>query len=317
MNRINIIKLVNAKSKYSFWIVFLFFLGTIISGLTLNLEDSNLGLNNVARAEVSGVYTGLKLPWRDSIRRTVTGAAASHDRLDRLQTVRHAIDFGLNNEDVLAIKAGTVVARFYDSSGGGNTLRIDHGDGYCSNYLHLSSFSVSQGSYVVQGQKIAVSGSSGGVAPHLHLSVTYGCTGDQSKEIQMRFSELSSRELLYQDNLISQNFTFRSGSSSPSISTNSINLTVRSSNLSGKRVYVQMWRAAANGYSAREWNSSSIASSSSLTFRDLDGSGSTFQGSDYYLVASLNPIPPGSAAKRRTSCYSATGGAQLCDRVRR
>jgi hypothetical protein len=78
-----------------------------------------------------------------------------------------------------------------------------------------------------------------------------------------------------------------------------------------------MWRSSAYGYPPREWNFNQVASSSSITFYDLDGVGNTFAGVDYYLVASLNPIPSGEAAKMRTACYSATGGKQLCDRVRR
>lgn len=111
--------------------------------------------------------------------------------------------------------------------------------------------------------------------------------------------------------------TFDGGQSIPYIDTNVINLTVNARNLAGKTVYVQMWRDAVGIYPQRVWNVSLQAPSNSITFRDLDGSGPTFAGVDYYLVASLSPIPSGSAAQRRTACYVATGGRQLCDRVRR
>lgn len=111
--------------------------------------------------------------------------------------------------------------------------------------------------------------------------------------------------------------TFVNGSSSPSISTSAINYTIRANNLSGKKVYVQMWRNSANGNPPKEWNINLTANSNSITFSDIDGAGNTFAGVDYYLVASLNPISSGEAAKQRTSCYSATGGQQLCDKVRR
>ncbi|MBE9129244.1 MULTISPECIES: hypothetical protein [unclassified Coleofasciculus] len=101
------------------------------------------------------------------------------------------------------------------------------------------------------------------------------------------------------------------------ISRSTVDLTVKASNLPGKTVYVQMWRPAAYGYPSRVWNYSKKATGTSITFNDLDGLGNTFAGVNYYTVASLTPIPPQEAAKRRTSCFSATGGKYLCDTVRR
>jgi hypothetical protein len=290
------------------------------------------GSKDEAQAGVSGTYSGLKLPWTAGQTKTVTGAAASHDRYDGISTIRHAIDFGMTNENVLAMKSGVVTHVFFDSSGGGNTVRIDHGDGFCANYLHLSSAKVAVGQSVSQGQLIAISGntstSSKTVAPHLHASVTPKvsgvCNGDRTKEIEMRFVEKPDRELVYPDRVTSQNSAssgstnlFVNGGSTPAISLSAINYTIRASNLAGKTVYVQMWRNAAYGYAAKEWNFNKLASSSSVVFSDLDGAGNTFAAVDYYLVASLNPIPSGTAARQRTSCYAATGAQQLCDKVRR
>ena len=94
--------------------------------------------------------------------------------------------------------------------------------------------------------------------------------------------------------------TFVGGSSTASITTSAVNLPVRAPNLSGKRVYVQMWRDRVGSYAAREWSYSTIASGSSVTFNDLDGTGNTLRGVDYYIVASLEPIDGGTAAQRST-----------------
>ena len=302
--------------------------------LALLTTITGVGVMNFAaskdevQAGVAGTYSGLKLPWTAGQTKKVEGAAASHG------TGRHAIDFGLKDENVLAMKSGVVKKSFFDASGGGNTVRIYHDDGFCGNYLHLSQSLVSVGQRVNQGQLIAVSGNTGNTADgkplpaHLHVSVTQGesCDGVSTNEIEMRFVEMPERELVYSDLVTSQNSTssgsgssisFVNGSSRPSISLSAINYTIGAANLAGKTVYVQMWRNAAYGYAAKEWNFSKPASSSSVVFSDLDGAGNTFSAVDYYLVASLNPISSGTAARQRTSCYAATGSQQLCDKVRR
>lgn len=111
--------------------------------------------------------------------------------------------------------------------------------------------------------------------------------------------------------------SFTNGYSRPSITTSVVNYYISASNLSGKKVYVQMWRNAVSGSAAREWNYVQTATTNEITFTDLDGTGNTLAGVDYYLVTSLNPIASGEAAKRRTSCGVATGSQQLCDVIRR
>lgn len=56
--------------------------------------------------------------------------------------------------------------------GFGNVVYIDNGNGVTSIYGHLSSFAVSQGQTVSDGQQIALSGATGDVTgPHLHFQV--------------------------------------------------------------------------------------------------------------------------------------------------
>lgn len=55
----------------------------------------------------------------------------------------------------------------------GNMVGIDHGQGLTSQYLHLSSFAVTEGSRIAKGDVIAYVGSTGrSTAPHLHWSLT-------------------------------------------------------------------------------------------------------------------------------------------------
>ena len=89
------------------------------------------------------------------------------------------IDIGTNAEEgkrVVASASGTVVYSAYQggsssSPGYGNYLIIYHGNGYASLYAHMQSKAVGSGTYVEKGQTIGYSGSTGGVAPHLHFEI--------------------------------------------------------------------------------------------------------------------------------------------------
>lgn len=57
-------------------------------------------------------------------------------------------------------------------------IKIDHGNGYSTIHLHLSSAGVHAGDTVIRGQKIGVSGETGAPgAPHLHFEVRQNISG--------------------------------------------------------------------------------------------------------------------------------------------
>lgn len=76
---------------------------------------------------------------------------------------------------VAATDGGTVVvAGWPDSSGYGNRVVIDHGNGYTSLYGHLSNIYVSAGQTVSRGQLVGQMGSTGrSTGTHLHLEIRY------------------------------------------------------------------------------------------------------------------------------------------------
>ncbi|MEU3458365.1 M23 family metallopeptidase [Streptomyces sp. NPDC006733] len=72
---------------------------------------------------------------------------------------------------VRAVGAGTVV-RATCGDGFGNQIVVAHGNGYFSQYAHLSLLQVKVGDRVPAGRQIALSGSTGNsTGPHLHFEV--------------------------------------------------------------------------------------------------------------------------------------------------
>lgn len=80
------------------------------------------------------------------------------------------VDFGIDyGVPVPVTQSGTVEYAAYDE-GGGNMIRIDHGNGQETVYMHLSRFAITGGQNVTTGQIIGYVGSTGySTGPHLHL----------------------------------------------------------------------------------------------------------------------------------------------------
>ncbi|MBI5876005.1 MAG: peptidoglycan DD-metalloendopeptidase family protein [Chloroflexi bacterium] len=150
-----------------------------------------------------GYYNGLKLPY-------IAGAARIVVRTTSHGPGRHAVDFGLIYEPVLAMYGGRVVVAS-QSVNEGRYVVIDHGDGYCANYLHFDKVQVRAGQRVQQGEVLGISGNTGkSTGPHLHAAVfrkvTASCTGaGAGTEVMLLFDEFPSRELRAGDWIVSRN----------------------------------------------------------------------------------------------------------------
>jgi murein DD-endopeptidase MepM/ murein hydrolase activator NlpD len=88
-----------------------------------------------------------------------------------------AIDIGARTgTPVTSADSGYVIAsRSGGWNGGyGNSVTIDHGNGYVTLYAHLNSIFVRQGENVTKGQQIGTVGNTGNsTGPHLHFEVRY------------------------------------------------------------------------------------------------------------------------------------------------
>lgn len=72
---------------------------------------------------------------------------------------------------IVAAMAGTVVAPYTAASAGKN-VKISHGAGLATRYLHLSRIDVKVGEKVTAGQVIGLSGNTGrSTGPHLHFQI--------------------------------------------------------------------------------------------------------------------------------------------------
>jgi murein DD-endopeptidase MepM/ murein hydrolase activator NlpD len=82
------------------------------------------------------------------------------------------LDFaGTRGTEVLSVASG-VVTWAANQTGYGNTVEIDHGNGFRTRYAHSDKLTVNAGDHVSAGQVIALMGSTGRAsAPHVHFEV--------------------------------------------------------------------------------------------------------------------------------------------------
>ncbi len=87
----------------------------------------------------------------------------------------HGVDYAApTGTPVQSISDGTVIAKAYQASGGGNYVKIKHNAVYTTSYMHLSKFGsgIANGVRVKQGQIIGYVGSTGlSSGPHLDYRV--------------------------------------------------------------------------------------------------------------------------------------------------
>ncbi|MEU8332883.1 M23 family metallopeptidase [Micromonospora sp. NPDC048839] len=94
----------------------------------------------------------------------------------RWGTLHAGIDLALpSGTPIRAAAAGTVTQAGDASDGYGNSVFIDHGNGYLTHYAHQSRIAVTVGQAVKAGQVIGYEGATGdATGPHLHFEVHQG-----------------------------------------------------------------------------------------------------------------------------------------------
>lgn len=79
---------------------------------------------------------------------------------------------GTSTPPIWSAEAGTVTFAGWWSGGGGYSVWVDHGNGYVTQYAHMSRINVSVGQAVSRGQQLGNAGATGlAFGNHLHFSV--------------------------------------------------------------------------------------------------------------------------------------------------
>ncbi|MEV1321690.1 M23 family metallopeptidase [Micromonospora arborensis] len=104
------------------------------------------------------------------------GASVTSCYGQRWGTLHAGIDLALpSGTPIRAAAAGTVTQAGDASDGYGNSVFIDHGNGYLTHYAHQSRIAVTVGQKVKAGQVIGYEGATGdATGPHLHFEVHQG-----------------------------------------------------------------------------------------------------------------------------------------------
>ncbi|MBX4205315.1 MAG: M23 family metallopeptidase [Candidatus Doudnabacteria bacterium] len=105
--------------------------------------------------------------WPTSTRSITQGFSSRHSGIDISDSKKEAI---------YASESGFVEISGFQSNGYGNTIVINHGNGFKTRYGHASELYVKAGEYVEKGQTIAKQGNTGRVRGvtgiHLHFEIT-------------------------------------------------------------------------------------------------------------------------------------------------
>jgi len=129
-----------------------------------------------------------------NVARTGAGVGTKISPFYKVNTVHDGIDLiAPAGTSVLAGGAGVVISVNRSAQADGNTIVIDHGNGYTSKYAHLSDIKVASGSKVKAGQIIGTVGTSGkSFAPHLHYCVFRG--GEPCDPVNYFFSSVTPQD---------------------------------------------------------------------------------------------------------------------------
>ncbi|MDD6848612.1 MAG: peptidoglycan DD-metalloendopeptidase family protein [Oscillospiraceae bacterium] len=153
---------------------------TYVDGLQTDVETKSV--KTIQKPKKQVVVVGTKKPnvassvgtgsfmWPVPYTRNITSGYGS--RWGRFHSGIDIAAAGSYGKSIVASDAGTVIWAGYDSSGYGNYVIIDHGNGYSTLYGHCSSLAVRRGQVVAKGQTISYIGSTGdSTGPHLHFEV--------------------------------------------------------------------------------------------------------------------------------------------------
>lgn len=121
---------------------------------------------------VDGITWYLPLPTRSYVITSPFGPR-THPITGEKGKMHNGIDMAaVTGTPIYATRAGVVTVTSFEEGGAGYYVKINHGDGFISIYMHMTHYIVKPGDFVQAGQKIGYVGSTGGsTGPHLHFGI--------------------------------------------------------------------------------------------------------------------------------------------------
>ena len=137
----------------------------------------------------------LSLPLKDySFVQTGASVGLKYNPVYKLAVQHDGLDLvAPQGESVYAVAKGTVSSVKMSRKGLGNTVEIDHGNGYTTRYCLLGEVTAIPGTRVKQGQRIGTVGTSPSLpSPHLHFEVRHH--GEVCDPVNYFFASVSPEE---------------------------------------------------------------------------------------------------------------------------
>ncbi len=156
------------------------------SGEYIYLEE-----NSSRKAEILTSIPAIQPIKNNDLSRLASGYGNRLHPFYKIVKFHEGMDFTApTGTEVYATADGVIKEIDRTRRGKGNTIVIDHGNGYETMYSHLDGFNVRQGSTVKRGEVIGTVGNTGlSVAPHLHYEVHLN--GESVNPVNYFFLELS------------------------------------------------------------------------------------------------------------------------------
>ncbi|MFW5820486.1 MAG: M23 family metallopeptidase [Bacteroidota bacterium] len=157
-------------------------------------EYSYLLQNINRKAEELKSIPGIQPIYNPDLSRLASGYGNRMHPFYKIQKFHEGIDFTApTGTEVHSTGDGVVKALEKTRRGKGNTIIIDHGNGYESHYSHLDGFNVRRGQKVKRGDRIGTVGNTGlSTAPHLHYEIRLN--GEPVNPVNYFFLELSPEQ---------------------------------------------------------------------------------------------------------------------------
>lgn len=146
----------------------------LLAGINFNALRYQHLLNDIRRKESDlGQIPGIQPIENKGLTKLASGYGQRLHPFYNIKKMHYGIDFTAPvGTEVYATGDGIVGDIDRTSRGHGNTITINHGNGYETIYAHLDGFNVTKGKKVKRGDLIAWVGNSGlSTAPHLHYEV--------------------------------------------------------------------------------------------------------------------------------------------------